>query len=188
MRKLPLYVNVAAVLVLLSGCASPEERKAETLFGSDQIPAVKSTDQLDKIVGDIPAHQGKPIRLAGRVLRVDSVEGGYTALARWLPYPSPRRVDKGPKDDQADDGPRFVISYRGIVKDRPYTSLGNKFVLEGTVNGTRKTVVDVFGTQKDLLHVDARCVRVWETGVSDIGGTPDSDIPLAVSRTFCVEE
>ena len=189
MRRLLRLLSFAGAMIVLAACASPQERKAESLFQGEQIPAVTSVTQFDKMVTDISAYQGKDVRLAGRIQRVDETEEGYRALVRWLPYPPPRLIDQGPQDVQGEEGQHFVVTYRGKAKRRHFIVLGNKFVLEGRVEGTSRTVVDVFGQRRDLLVVKARCVRVWETGASGVvHGSPDTDYPEAVSRTFCATE
>ena len=194
MRRLLTVLSYAGIMFVLAGCASPEKQKAAALLGGEQIPAVTSATQFDKMASEVSAYQGTGVRLAGRIQRVEETDEGYRALVRWLPYPPPKDVDQGPTDIEgeglsATKGQHYVVTYPGKIKRRHYIVKGNKFVLKGTVEGTSRTVVNVFGQRKDLLVVKARCVRVWETGTSPVEHmTPDTDYPEAVSHTHCVKE
>ena len=194
MRWSLAVLSYAGILLVLAGCASPEQQKAAALLGGEHIPAVTSATQFDKMVSEVSAYQGTRVRLAGRIQRVEETDEGYRALVRWLPYPPPKDVDNGPRDMGGEGlgatrkGQHYVVTYPGKIKRRHYTVKGNKFVLKGTVEGTSRTVIDVFGQRRDLLVVKARCVRVWETGTSSVEHrNPDQEYS-AVSHTHCVME
>ncbi len=65
---------------------------------------------------------------------------------------------------------------------------GNKFIVEGTVKGTKNALISLFGNEKSLLYVNAKCVHVWETGQSSLSKSPDSDYLEARRKTFCADQ
>ena len=64
---------------------------------------------------------------------------------------------------------------------------GNKFLLEGKMDGTKKAWVNVFGPKQSLLYINAKCVHVWETGVEAISSSTDSEYPGTRERTLCAD-
>ncbi len=186
MKHLARYVGFLGLSVLVSSCAHMPQ--TPPTFDEGQSPAVRTTAEFDQIVSDVAEHEGKAIKLAGRIRRIEETEEGYKVLASWLPFPAPKDYDRGPRDAGSDDGIRFIVYYPEKVKKRVFFIIkGNKFVLEGTVGGTETAIVDMFGKRQDLLYITASCVRVWETGQSTIGTTADSEeYAGAIARTFCV--
>ena len=186
LKKTPVMAAFCGLLII-TGCAVPPQSE-EPDFSDDKVPAVRSPSEFDQVLSDSASNKGQAIKLAGRVDRIESTDEGYKVTANWLPYPPARRIDQGPKDVQMKESRRFLIFFRGKVKSRPfYLVRGNRFVMEGTIGGTQRAVVDIFGTQSDLLYVHADCVRVWETGIAGGGTEPDSQYPDAVARTFCTK-
>ena len=74
-------------------------------------------------------------------------------------------------------------------RDREFsTTWGNKFLLEGTVEGTKNAMVKIFGPHADLLYVKAKCVHIWETGDANVSSSPgESGYPPTRQRTVCTE-
>ncbi len=185
MKQLPIMLGVTCLSLLFSSCTLPTG--TEPTFPQDSSPQITSLAQFDQILSDVEGQKGKMMKLAGQVERVESTDEGYKALVNWLPYPPARRVYKGPQVVKLDEGRRYLIFFRGKVNttQRPLFIQGNRFVVEGKVKGTENTVIDMFGTQKDLLSINANCVRIWETGMATDSSDPDSQYPLPVARTIC---
>ena len=69
-----------------------------------------------------------------------------------------------------------------------YTTRGNKFLLEGNVEGIKKALVNIFGNEENLLYVNAKCVHVWETGGEKISsGYAESEYAETRERTLCAD-
>ena len=186
--RTPIFLSGAVGLMfLLTGCETGPESRPRYPEGK-QLPVVSSASTFDGIVTGISGYEGKEIKVAGRIQNIDSTEEGYVVFAKWLPYPKQYSIGAGPPDSPSDQDRHFVFSFRGKRKS-PFTMYrGNKFIMEGRVQGTRKMVVDITGTQRQLLHLVAGCVRVWETGMGTMSTGPDSQYPDARAHTFCPDK
>ncbi len=183
MRRNLFKVGLAGSLLLVSGCASVQN--GTSTYPQGAAGAITSLSQFDaRVTGD----SGSEVRVAGRIQRIDTTGDGYDVLASWLPYPTGFRLDSAPMDASSDQVRHFVFHFHGKPKSPFTTWKGNKFILEGRVEGTRNTVVDMFGTNKDLLYVRADCVRVWETGGDTVNRDPDAEYPDALAHTFCARK
>ncbi len=89
------------------------------------------------------------VKLAGRMIGFDPTDEGTVILAEWLPYPVDLDLEDGPKDHDVDTGMRFALRYPGETHDPQLIWKGNKFIMEGTIQGTRTMVLDMFGHQKN---------------------------------------
>lgn len=183
MNRRIMDIGVAICVAWLSACAP-------MMNGSPKYPvseagAVTSVSQFDE---RLTSHSGTEIRVAGRIQRIDTTPDGYDVLASWLPYPTEFRLGGAPMDASSDQVRHFVFHFHGKPKSPFTTWRGNKFMLEGRVEGTRHTVVDMFGTRKALLYVRADCVRVWETGGDTVNRDPDAAYPDAMAHTFCARK
>ncbi|GJL60223.1 MAG: hypothetical protein NPIRA03_30800 [Nitrospirales bacterium] len=154
---------------------------------SNGAKTITSSSQFDKLADNPSSYLGQEKRLAGAVVSIDQTEEGYLVLAEWLPYPK-KQIEEGPQVDQSDRSRHFLIRFIGKREKEFYTTRGNLFLLEGTVEGTKKALVNVFGPRKNLLYVNARCVRIWETGQDESRSSQlDSQYPPARVKTLCAD-
>ena len=58
MRRSLTVLSYAGIMLMLAGCASPEQQKAAALLGRESIPAVTSATQFDKMASEVSAYQG----------------------------------------------------------------------------------------------------------------------------------
>jgi starvation-inducible outer membrane lipoprotein len=172
-------------LLLLSGCS--EFQTPAMMPVEPKGSGVKSLDQFNQILTNADTRKGQTVQLAGRLQRVEEIQNGYKVFASWLPYPSSGSIEEGPRDEQQGPVPNFLFYFHGKVGKEIFTTIqGNTFILEGTIQGTEKYMVDMFGSRKDLLTLSAECVRIWETGSTSLEGTGISmEYPGAIARTFC---
>lgn len=182
-----MRIAIASLFLLFAGCA--QMGKTETPpYPIGKVGAVTSLAQFDQWVEEAPDSKGKEIRLAGRIQNIESTDKGYEVLAKWRPYPAGLRIMGDLNAVPSDQGRHFLMYYQGKPNADFRSWRENMFIMEGTVEGTRSAVVDVFGTKKDLLYVRVNCVHVWETGESVMGTDPDSQYNSARERTLCVEK
>ncbi len=191
--KQPIFLIIGLFTVLLlGGCAA--QYQTEPMFPEDAAPAITSAAQFDSIDSGAESYKRKTMKLAGRIHSVDATEQGALILADWLPFPKDIGLEEGPPDTPDAQGRRFVFLFPGTVRD-PFIPgpgydpkaawEGNRFVLEGTVEGKKTMVLDIFGGEKSLLYLSARCIHVWETGEGEIADQPDSQWGGTIARTFC---
>ena len=185
MRKGILVLSVLGLMGLQNGCAP--HPGSDLLFPKGNGAKMVTTGaQFDEMAGNSEKYLGHETMLAGAVMSIDHTDEGYFVLAKWLPYPK-TKADKGPKAGQADDTRHFLIRFLGKREKVFYTTRGNKFLLEGTVEGTKKALVNVFGPRQNLLYVNTKCVHIWETGEAEIRATADSEFPDVRERTLCAD-
>lgn len=182
MKQRIMKIGFAGWVALLSACAPTQDRPPGHSVGEIGVTSVSQLDERRT------GNSGAAIRLAGRIQRIDSTADGYDVLASWLPYPTEFRLGSAPMEALPDQVRHFVFHFHGKPKSPFTTWKGNKFILEGRVEGTRDTVVDMFGTTKALLYVRADCVRVWETGGDTVNRDPDAEYPDAMAHTFCARK
>lgn len=178
-------VAILASLVFLSGCPSMPDGQPKYPVG--QSGAITSIAQLEEAVAEADGNKGVEIRLAGRIQGIEPTAEGYHVLATWLPYPASFRMATPPRDSALGEPRHFTFYFYGKPTSDFRVWRGNKFILEGTVEGKKKTVIDVIGRSQTLLSVRANCVHVWETGQSDAVADPDSQYE-ARARTFCARK
>ena len=187
MRKSISAMGILWVMMLVGGCASTYQETNVPMFKFSGGNPVTSSSQFDEILANAQKYQGQAMKLAGAVVRIDETEEGYLALAKWLPYPQ-KQIEEGPKVRQPDGSRHFLIRFVGKREKKFHTTGGNKFFVDGRVEGIKKGLVDVFASRKDLLYINANCVHVWETGQVGIrSGAGDSDYPEARERTLCAD-
>jgi len=180
------------VMFLLYGCAT--SMTSDPTFPVDAVPAVTSSSQFDKVTKGADGSKGQMIKLAGRIIDVSTTQEGALIIASWLPFPKQTSLEEGPPDSPATKGRHFVFLFPGTIRD-PFIPgeaydpkvawEGNRFILEGKLAGKKTVVLDPLGDQKSLLHVQARCIHVWETGQSEVADQPDSQWAGTIGRTFC---
>jgi len=186
------FMGYFLMLSLLLGCVSSSA--SDPIFPEDQAPAIISTTDFDRIWDNLDGYKGMTVKLAGRIVDTTSTRDGAVILATWLPYVSHFNLEDGPPDTEAGHSRHFAFLFPGIAGDPfakgpDYDPLvaweGNKFVLEGTVKGSRTMVLNVVGEEKTMLLVSTRCIHVWETGESEPSDQPDSQWAGQIARTFC---
>ncbi len=185
MRKGFLVFSLLGLVGLQIGCT--------TLTGSDLLSSksngtktVTTSQQFDEMAGNSENYVGQDTKLAGAVVSIDQTAEGYLVLARWLPYP--KQEDQAPKVGQAEDSRHFLIRFVGKREKTFHTNHGNKFLLEGTVAGTKKALVNVFGRKQNLLYVNTTCIKIWENGHdADSSSQIDSEYPPTRKRTLCAD-
>ncbi len=182
-----LVYSVVGLITLCAGCTT--QQSVVPLYPDDPgAQAVRTSSQFDTITNNSNEYVGQKIKLAGRIEYLISSKEGYEVLAKWLPYPEIQPLDQGPRDPEVDPRRYFLIHFEG-KRERPFvTTHGNVFILQGTVEGTRKALVNTLGHRQNLLSVNTQCVHVWETGDDTISDSPDSQYPDARSKTFCADQ
>jgi len=185
MRKAIFAFSLLGLVGLQSGCTT--HAASDVLFPDDKGAKIVTTNlQFDEIAGNSEKYLGQETKLAGAVVSIDQTAEGYLVLARWLPYP--KQADQAPKVGQTDDSRHFLIRFVGKREKVFYTTRGNKFLLEGKVEGTKKALVSVFGPRKNLLYVNTKCLKIWETGEDDDSGSQrDVEYPPTRQRTVCAD-
>ena len=185
MRKAILVLSVLGLVGLQSGY--PTHAASDVFFPEDKgAKIVTTSSQFDEIAGNSENYVGQETKLSGAVVSIDQTAEGYLVLARWLPYP--KQTDQIPEVGQTDDSRHFLIRFVGKREKVFYTTRGNKFLLEGKVAGTKKALVNVFGPRKDLLYINAKCIKIWETGEDDDNSSQrDSEYAPTRKRTLCAD-
>ena len=185
MRKAILLFSLLGVVGLQSGCAP--HPGSDLLFPKGSGAKIVTTSaQFDEMAGNSEKYLGHETMLAGAVMSIDQTDEGYLVLAKWLPYPK-TQADKGPTVSQSDGSRHFLVRFVGKREKVFYTTRGNKFLLEGKVEGTKKALVNIFGNEESLLYVNTKCVHIWETGEAEISATADSEFPDVRERTLCAD-
>ncbi|MDR4493974.1 MAG: hypothetical protein AB7P17_08350 [Nitrospirales bacterium] len=186
MRKEILLLGVVGLVSLQSGCATSPGSDLLVPKGNEDKMVIRDT-QFEEMAGNSSKYQGRTVLLAGAIVSIDETNEGYQVLAEWLPYPK-RQSEEGPKAIQSDEHRHFLIRFVGKRDREFYTIRGNKFLLEGTVEGTKQGLGNLFGPKQDLLYINAKCVHIWETGEANIGSSQgDSEYPPARERTLCAD-
>ena len=188
MRKAILAFSLLGLVGLQSGCTTHAGSDV-VLFPKDKgAKIVTKSSQFDEMAGNSENYLGQELKIAGAVVSIDQTAEGYLVLARWLPYPKTTNVDQPPRGGQTDDLRHFLIRFVGQRETKFYTTRGNKFLLEGTVAGTKRALVNVFGPKQNLLYVNTKCVKIWETG-EDEGSDSERDVeyPPIRRRTLCAD-
>lgn len=143
--------------------------------------------QFDDMAGNPSKYQDRAAMLAGAIVSIDETDEGYRVLAKWLPYPK-SRPEEGPIAEESEGKRHFLFRFVGKREREFHTIRGNKFLMEGTVEGTKKGLVHLLGSEQDLLHVNAKCVHIWETGESNVSsGQAASEYGPARQRTLCAD-
>ncbi len=179
--------GIVGFIMVMSGCSTVNSgSNAPTFQYSGGNPIISRT-QFDETFANASNRQGQDVKLAGAVVRIDETEEGYLVLARWLPYPQ-KQIEEGPKVKNADDHRHFLLRFVGKREKKFHTTGGNKVLVDGQIQGTKRGLVNVFASRNNLLYVNAKCVHVWETGqVSIRNGAGDSDYPEPRERTLCAD-
>jgi len=185
MRKGILVLSVLGLMALQNGCTTSPD--SAVLFPEDKgAKIVKRSSQFDELAGNSEKYLAQETKIAGAVVSIDQTDEGYLVLARWLPYP--KQADQMPRVGQTDDSRHFLIRFVGKREKVFYTTHGNRLLLEGKVAGTKKALVNVFGPKQNLLYVNAKCIKIWETGEDDDSTSQsDSEYSPTRQRTLCAD-
>ena len=180
-------MKILMAVVILCLLSFSQALSADPMFPEDSTPRVATKEDFQKFASGVEGNKGKMVKLAGRMIGFDPSEEGTIILAEWLPYPVDLDLEDGPKDHDVDTGLRFALRYPGETHDPQFAWKGNKFILEGTIQGTRNMILNLFGTHKSLPYVMAQCIHVWETGETEEFDQPDVQFKGPhIARTFCV--
>jgi hypothetical protein len=146
MRKGIIVLGIVGLVGLQIGCTA--------LPGSDLLSSksngtktVTTSSQFDEIADNPSGYLGQEKKLAGAVVSIDQTDEGYLVLAQWLPYPA-TQAEQGPQASKSSGNRHFLIRFVGKREREFYTVRGNKFLLEGKVEGTKKALVNLFGSKK----------------------------------------
>ncbi|MGP0594441.1 hypothetical protein ACTRXD_18130 [Nitrospira sp. T9] len=173
----------------LVGLQNAYTTHAETdVFPKDKGAKIVTTNsQFEEMAGNSEKYVGQETKLAGAVVSIEQTPEGYLVLAKWLPYPK-SNVDQIPQNGKPDTDQHFLIRFIGKREKEFYTTRGNKFLFEGKVEGTRKALVNVFGPRENLLYVNAKCIKIWETGEDpDYSSQRDVEYPPVRHRIVCAD-
>ncbi len=186
MKRYVLLICNLGLIAFCAGCSTLED--SELLYPEDKgALAMVDLSQFDALAKNSERYVGKEIKLAGRVEESLPSRKGYEILAKWRPYPKKDALEQGPKDPDVVTHRHFLFRFEGKREGTFFQVPGNEFILEGWVLGKKEVLINVFGTRKTILYVNAKCINVWDTGTDEISDSPDSQYPEARSQTHCVE-
>ena len=169
MRTLGILIGVG-VLAGFTGCSSPAQ------FPINGSHALTSTSEFGVLTAQPDVYKGRAMKLAGRMVSVESTAHGTVVLADWLPYPQVE--SDGPEDEAAPRHSQFTVMYPGKL-DADGSLYGNKFLAVGKMDGTQSGE-EGNDAAKNLPTVIAHCLHVWKTG--------DAEIELLDNEYFVMEE
>ncbi len=185
MKKAILVLSVLGVMILQSGCATSPGSSLMAPKGNEE-KMVTTGSQFDELASHSSNYVGQEKLLAGAIVSIDQTDEGYLVLAQWLPYPA-TQAEQGPQASESSGNRHFLIRFVGKREREFYTVRGNKFLLEGKVEGTKKALVNLFGSKKELLAVNAKCVHIWETGEANVSSSAASEYSPTRKRTVCAD-
>lgn len=168
-----------SVLTLAVGCASAP------LFPMNGGETIQSETAFGMLTATPDTYEGRAIKLAGRIVGVETTEHGALILAEWLPYP--RNERQGPEPASPAARERFAMFYPGTI-DEEGKLHGNKFLVVGkvTVPSLKK---ETRGVSATIPRIMARCLHVWKTGSAELSLLPDVEntgYPIA-QQTYCAK-
>ena len=168
-----MILSTSLLWVIVSGCASAP------IFEGNGSHTLKSESEFGVLTAQPDVYQGRAVKLAGRIVGVESTNGGTLVSAEWLPYPDVEYV--GP-NEMARGGGKFTIFYPGKL-DAAGRQYGNKLLVVGKVDKTQSM------SARGAPHVMAKCLHVWKTGADEIEIQPDDEFighPVS-EETYCSE-
>ncbi|GJL51150.1 Slp family lipoprotein [Candidatus Nitrospira salsa] len=166
---------VAALFMFLSGCVSSSP------FPMNGSQALKSESDFGVLTTQPDAFQGRAIKLAGRIVGVETMAEGTMVTAEWLPYPNVEYM--GPRSAEVKSSERFVLFYPGQL-DAEGKLYGNKFLVIGK-KGKPESLSAIKGKSDTLPYISARCLHVWKTGDSEIETESATEYTYPVEQTYC---
>ena len=169
----------AGVFLIFQGCSTAP------LFPNYTSEEVQK-EQFGVLIAEPDVYRGRAVKVAGRVVGVESTEKGTLIIAEWLPYP--QKGQYGPGDNEFTGQNRFTLLYPGAID--PWSSWqGNRFIMTGEIEGTQNMVASFTGATREVPYMVARCIHVWEVGDNLWWNQPDTDpsgYPY-LQQTFCVQ-
>lgn len=180
MKSILWGLVTAALLLVLPACSSAP------MFPSNSSQEVQK-EQFGVFVAEPDVYRGRAVKLAGRVVGVETTENGTLIVAEWLPYPKKGQYGPGTNDFTSRD--RFTLLYPGVIN--PWSSWqGNRFVMTGEIEGTQDMVASFTGASKSVPYMVARCIHVWEVGDNTWWDQPDTEpggYPY-LQQTYCASK
>lgn len=178
MKYRSMLLAGAVLVFVFQGCA------AGPTFPENDAATLKASSEFGVLAATPDTYQGRAVRLAGRMVSVETTDQGTMIVAEWLPFPEPGEY--GPASTGKSTGERFTLRYPGRL-DPMGSWHGNKFVVAGAMRGTSR-LITIDGLSKSVPHVEARCLHVWKTGDSELSdAAPDVEQtgfpPL--EQTYC---
>ena len=167
-----------ALLAFSGGCASTPS------FPGVGGEALHSKTEFGVLTATPDVYQGRAIKLAGRIVGVETTEHGTLLLADWLPYPSDQ--SQGPVQVASNPLDQFELFFPGVIDDEGMVS-GNQFLVIGKIAEPSTLTRRAKFTSSDLPHITAQCLQVWKTGSGDLDPAPDVEFagyPLT-KQTYC---
>ena len=177
MRTIMILIG-AGLLLSFAGCSST------SLFPKNGSEILKSEAEFGVLTAQPDVYQGRAIRLAGRMVGVETTNQGTIVVAEWLPYPN--NEYEGPDDSGMKPQGRFAVFYPGKLGAEGSLH-GNKFLAIGKMEG-KQAMGSLGGPSRNLPYMTARCLHVWKTGDAVIETTiPDVEntgYPVT-EETYC---
>ena len=163
-----MILSAVAILIFFTGCSS------KSSFPTKGSQALKSESEFGVLTAKPDVFQGRAIKLAGRMVGVETTAEGTIVTAEWMPYPDTEY--EGPEGMGMESSKRFVLFYPGKL-DPEGRLHGNKFLVVGKKEGASQS----------LPLIKARCLHVWKTGDNEIEMQPDVEntgYPV-MEETYC---
>ena len=179
-----MNLKVAVLCALLAASVACAPRP---IFPENGSPAIDTRAEIDALVSRAEPFRGKPVMVAGRLVRAELDENGITILADWLPYPED--TYSGPIQEADEPGLRLYLLYPGAIDELGLWQ-GNEFLAKATPAGVRDlTTLQGISQPIPLLRVE--CLHVWKTGASDLAefvwmDPIDQRYPPPLQETYCV--
>jgi hypothetical protein len=128
---------------------------------------------------------GLKVELGGRIVQASRNGKGIVIVAEQLPIV--KHPVYGPAEDVKRTGDyEFAFLYPGELEPQALIN-GNRFVIVGTTTSRRPVVLN--GVTKTEPFLVADCIRIWETGKTEIAevkeGVGGGDSRLR-DKTYCV--
>ena len=177
MNKLIFALPIIATYLFSQGCSSM------TPFPGNGTQAVDQ-EQFGVLVAKPDVYRGRAVKLAGRMIGVETTDRGTVVLAEWLPIP--KTGEYGPSANRTDQQNRFTFLYPGAI-DSEGSWKGNRFVMMGEIEGTQEVVASMTGHSQPLPFMVARCLHIWKIGDNMWWDQPDTDpggYPY-LQKTYC---
>ncbi|GJL66000.1 MAG: hypothetical protein NPIRA05_09710 [Nitrospirales bacterium] len=166
---------MTALLMFVAGCISSSP------FPINGSQTLKSESDFGVLTTQPDAFQGQAIKLAGRIVGVETMAEGTMVTAEWLPYPNVEYM--GPRSAEAKSSERFVLFYPGQL-DAEGKLYGNKFLVIGK-KGKSESISTINGKSDTIPYIAARCLHVWKTGDSEIETESATEYAYPVEQTYC---
>jgi starvation-inducible outer membrane lipoprotein len=182
MRHRRLLRGMVGIFAILASCATV------STFPDNGAKTIDTPADFDQIMTSPQQFSGQPIKVAGRISRVESHPEGVILSANWLPYPANGKFESvsGNVLETSHLGKRLALLYPQTLD--PFLSLqGNMFIAIGQLSETKNTST-FMGATTTVPNITVQCLRVWKTGSSELNVAPDTEntgYPPMV-KTYCV--